>query len=402
MLPTFRRLLLCAALCANAVAGAAGVNASAAIGGEGIAESKLIEVYKLVGAGQSRQALVQAEALVRQFPTFQLAQLVHGDLLAARARPVSSFGDVREGMNQAANQNLQELRSEAQLRIAALKHRPAQGSVPAQFLKLSALNKHAIAIDVSKGRLYLFEHKAGSIRLVSDYYMSVGKAGVGKALEGDQRTPLGLYFITSNLNPKSLKDLYGSGALPINYPNAYDVRRGKTGSGIWLHGTPSNQFSRAPQATDGCVAVANPDLQRIIQTVEIQSTPVLISQRLSWVRQQDLAPESAGFDATLDRWARAKSTGDMRGLLSHYAPDFAADGKQLEGYQQLLQQEVARLAGRALRLAEVSVLGWSDDAQVRVVTFAQTVTGVRGHRIMRQYWERRGQSWQIVYETALR
>lgn len=150
------------------------------------------------------------------------------------------------------------------------------------------------------------------------------------------------------------------------------------------------------------MAVANPDLQRIIQTVEIQSTPVLISQHLSWVRQQDLAPESAGFDATLDRWARAKSTGDMRGLLSHYAPDFAADGKQLQDYQQLLQQEVTRLAGRALRLAEVSVLGWSDDAQVRVVTFAQTVTGVRGHRIMRQYWEQRGKSWQIVYETALR
>jgi len=62
--------------------------------------------------------------------------------------------------------------------------------VPAQFLKLSSLNKHAIAIDVSKGRLYLFEHKAGSVRLVSDYYISVGKAGVGKSVEGDQRTPL--------------------------------------------------------------------------------------------------------------------------------------------------------------------------------------------------------------------
>lgn len=402
MLPTFRRLLLCTALSANAVAAAAGVNAPVAPGGDGIAEAKLIEVYKLVGTGQTRRALVQAEALVRQFPTFQLAQLLHGDLLAAHARPLNTFGDVSVELGQAFRQNLHELRSEAQLRIAALKYRPMQGTVPAQFLKLSALNKHAIAVDVSKARLYLFEHKAGAVRLVSDYYISVGKAGVGKALEGDQRTPLGLYFITSNLNPKSLTDFYGSGALPINYPNAYDVRRGKTGSGIWLHGTPSKQFSRAPLATDGCVAVANPDLLRIIQTVEIQSTPVLISQSLTWVSQQDLAPERVGFDATLDRWARAKSTGDMRGLLSHYAPDFAADGKRFEDYQPLLQQEVVRLAGRALRLAEVSVLGWSDDAQVRVVTFAQTVTGVRGHRVMRQYWERRSQSWQIVYETALR
>ena len=34
MLQTFRRLLLCTALSANAAAGAAGVNASAALGGE--------------------------------------------------------------------------------------------------------------------------------------------------------------------------------------------------------------------------------------------------------------------------------------------------------------------------------------------------------------------------------
>lgn len=123
MLPTFRRLLLCTALSANAVAAAAGVNAPVAPGGDGIAEAKLIEVYKLVGTGQTRRALVQAEALVRQFPTFQLAQLLHGDLLAAHARPLNTFGDVSVELGQAFRQNLHELRSEAQLRIAALKER---------------------------------------------------------------------------------------------------------------------------------------------------------------------------------------------------------------------------------------------------------------------------------------
>lgn len=37
MLPTFRRLLLCTALSANAVARVAGVNASATLGGKGFA-----------------------------------------------------------------------------------------------------------------------------------------------------------------------------------------------------------------------------------------------------------------------------------------------------------------------------------------------------------------------------
>jgi hypothetical protein len=44
-----------------------------------------------------------------------------------------------------------------------------------------------------------------------------------------------------------------------------DARRGKTGSGIWLHGTPPDQFVRAPKATDGCVVLANPDLERMHQ-----------------------------------------------------------------------------------------------------------------------------------------
>lgn len=402
MPPIVGRMLLCAALSTPGVLAAAPNAAVTPPGADGKAEAKLIHVYKLIAAGQSRQALLEAESLVRQVPHFQLAQLVYGDLLAVRARPVGSFGDVPEELSKVSVQNLQELRSEAQLRITALRQRPVQGTVPAQFLKLSALNKHAIAVDVSQARLYLFEHKAGAVRLVADYYISIGKAGVAKASEGDQRTPLGLYFITSNLDPKGLKDLYGSGALPINYPNAYDVRRGKTGSGIWLHGTPAKQFSRAPQATDGCVAVANPDLLRIIKTVEIQSTPVLISKRVKWVQQQELSTESASFNALIERWAAAKTTGDMPGLSLHYAADFAADGKTLKEHQQQLQQEVGRLAGRAVRLSDVSVLGWSEDAQVRVVTFAETTAGLRGHRVIRQYWEQRGKTWQIVYETALR
>jgi len=70
---------------------------------------------------------------------------------------------------------------------------------------------------------------------------------VEKVAEGDMRTPLGVYFIGSNLDPKSLKDFYGAGALTLNYPNPYDLRRGKTGSGIWVHGTPPSSTRARPR-----------------------------------------------------------------------------------------------------------------------------------------------------------
>ena len=84
------------------------------------------------------------------------------------------------------------------------------------------------------GRLYM-SNVHGSVkvfavegRTVGDYEVGFGQEAGRKRLEGDLRTPLGVYFITSNLDPKSLKDFYGAGALPINYPNPYDARRGKT------------------------------------------------------------------------------------------------------------------------------------------------------------------------------
>ena len=45
----------------------------------------------------ARDALAQAESLARDYPHFQLAQLVVGDLLMARTRPMSSVGALMAG-----------------------------------------------------------------------------------------------------------------------------------------------------------------------------------------------------------------------------------------------------------------------------------------------------------------
>lgn len=314
------QLLVCAALFSTVAVGLASPRTMAARAGttapnaDGAAEARLVKVYKLVGVGKARQALLQAQVLTRDFPHFQLAQLVYGDLLLAQSGPLRRLCDAPDDLARAGAENLRGLRREAELRLVGLSYLPAPGTFPASFLSLSTANRHAIAVDVSRARLYLFENRAGTMKLVADYYISAGKAGAGKEVEGDKRTPLGVYFVTSNLDRRRLTDFYGSGALPINYPNAYDVRRGRGGSGIWLHGTPPSQYARAPRATDGCVAVAKPDLERIMRSVQIRTTPVLIAQEISWVRSQSLATEKAAMEKLLAAWSRAKSTGNAAAL----------------------------------------------------------------------------------------
>jgi murein L,D-transpeptidase YafK len=367
----------------------------------GEAEARLIEVYQLLGGGQSRAALNMAQQLVQAYPDFRLAQLVHGDILASRQRPVRGLGDVPNPLNPQGAESLNELRAESQVRLKALTERPPDGALPAEFINLSARNRHAIAVDTSRSRLYLFANSATGLRLVADYYISVGKSGVEKKAEGDLRTPLGVYFITSNLDPKSLTNFYGAGALPINYPNILDSQRGKTGKGIWLHGTPPGQFSRPPYATDGCVVLANPDLRHVIKTVEIGTTPVVISQRLKWVAPGKTQTEAQAFRSTLSDWQQAKSAGSINDLLHHYSPNFNSYGKTLNEWTPVLRNEQANIKGRKLELKDLSLLRWIDATDTMIVTFGEVPNGSRTGPVKRQYWARQGSQWKIFFEGTI-
>ena len=367
----------------------------------GSAEARLIDTYQLIAKSQGGLALAKAEALTKDFPNFQLAQLVYGDLLASRVRPVKTLGDIPESQLKGAEATLQQLRDESQARLKALIERPQIGAIPSEFLTLSPANKHAIAVDASRSRLYLFENRATGLVLINDFYISIGKSGLEKTLEGDFRTPLGIYFITSNLDPKSLKEFYGSGALPINYPNILDLKRGKRGKGIWLHGTPNAQFSRPPKATDGCVVLANPDLMQIIKSVEVRTTPVVISKRLNWVSPGTAQLTKKPFEEALNAWKLAKSKGELDKVLGFYSPDFSAYGMNLPQWTPLLRNDLKKAKGRDIDLKDLSMLHWTDSGETMIVTFGEVSAGRLSGPTKRQYWTRQSQQWKIFFEGVI-
>ncbi|QHE88939.1 L,D-transpeptidase family protein [Hydrogenophaga sp. BPS33] len=378
----------------------------------GQAEARLIEIYQLIGQARHREALQQAEALVQAHPNFQLAHLVLGDLLSLQTRPLRQWGDVPDTTAMAAAAQLDALREESRRRLQALTERPPEGSVPQQFLTLSSQSRHAIAIDASRSRLYLFENlnpergangadRAPKLKLLADFYISVGLSGIEKNVEGDKRTPLGVYYITSNLNPADLPDLYGVGALPINYPNPLDVQRGKTGSGIWLHGTPSDQFVRAPQASDGCVVLSNPDLERVLATVRIRTTPVVIASSLQWVQPEALTADREQFESVLEDWRRARGDGDLSGLKRFYSSRFAHQGRSLDQWWPKIEDELRANKARGLHIKDLSVLRWQDQDDTLVVTFGEVAAGQSRGVTKRQYWVREQDRWSIFFEGTI-
>lgn len=365
------------------------------------AEKRLLGIYELIGSGRYREALQKAEQLVKDVPHFQLAQLVYGDLLASRIHVVKTLGDVTPEAAASAGLTLGDLRQESQRRLEALRERPPANTIPSQFLKIAMRSKHVIAVDASRSRLYLFENTPSGPRLLRDYYVSVGKAGVSKAIEGDQRTPLGVYYVTGLLNRKTLGDFYGSGALPINYPNMLDLRRSKSGRGIWLHGTPSSQFARAPQATDGCLVISNPDLHHLSSTVEVQTTPIVVAPKLTWVSPASLEPVKGNFETVLQEWRTAKSRGDWAQVQGFYASDFNSYGRNLSQWLPELKAETAKARSRQLQIKDLTLLSWVDTEEVMVVTFSELGRGAASGPLKRQYWVKIDKRWKIFFEGVI-
>ncbi len=363
------------------------------------ADARLLRIYGLIATSQARLALEEAAKLAQDMPNFGLAQLVYADLLTTLTTPTDEFAAVNQPLRAEASERLRELVAEARARVIAAGHRPPTGSVPAQFVKLDPSVRHAIAVDVSKSRLYVFSNTPAGLVLRTDYYSSVGKLGLAKRVEGDLRTPIGVYFGTgrisdAKLRDPSLEDRYGAAAIALNYPNQYDQMKGRTGSGIWLHGVPTSMFSRAPLATDGCVAVSNPDMLELTRIVERQETPILIAEKIDWVSQQAAKQLREEFLQTFAAWKSARSAPQRDQLAQFYT---AGDADLSRAERKRVSQALASPA----TIDAESVVWWKDDREVVVVTYTETSTNQLRPRLKRQYWLRNEGSWKVFFEGNL-
>ncbi len=101
--------------------------------------------------------------------------------------------------------------ADAQLRAA-----PPAGQLPAAVLQLPPNAKTALAVDLSSNQLHVLQTSHGGLELTSSYYVSIGKAGPFKEVEGDEKTPVGVYFVIGQIPGAELPEIYGAGAFPLN------------------------------------------------------------------------------------------------------------------------------------------------------------------------------------------
>jgi len=363
------------------------------------AEEQLRRVFDTLAQGRLNEAIREADRLVASHPNFRLAHLVRGDLLLARAQAIDGLGNGATG----AGDQLEELRAEAAARLRAAKESPSADSVPRHLLQLAPAQRHAIVVDASRSRVYVYENAGGTPRLVDSYYSTLGKRGIEKQREGDQKTPIGVYHVTSSIPGRKLPDLYGWGAFPLSYPNEWDRLQGRTGYGIWIHGVPSDTYARAPQASDGCIALANAEIEQLARLVQPGLTPVIVAKSADWVPQKAWRAERDAFLGALHAWREDWESRDGERYLSHYAAAFRSDGMNLERWRAHKRRVNAGKSWIKVSLSNVSAFLDPGPQPLMVVTFDQDYrsSNLSQKARKRQYWVQDAGRWKIAYEAAV-
>lgn len=168
---------------------------------------------------------------------------------------------------------------------------PDHTSLPSRFA----------AIDKSRQTFFLLGQHSPLV-LEETRPCTTGREPGDKQVQGDLRTPEGIYFLAGRITRPLDFTLYGDRAWALNFPNPVDRIKGKTGGGIWVHGRGE---PLTPRDTRGCVALDNPDLAEIDHDFGF-GMPVIIAQSLEiGTPDPEFAATASALRQRVASWARA-------------------------------------------------------------------------------------------------
>lgn len=181
--------------------------------------------------------------------------------------------------------------------------------------------EYAIVVEKESQQLFVYSFD-GIFREVLRFKCSTGKTDGPKSVLGDSRTPEGIYYSDREFEKKDLSSIYGSRAFPVDYPNILDRIAGKTGNSIWLHGTDK---PKKPKDTNGCVVLADPDIDMLSKYIRFNRTPVIIAEKLNFVPVGSMKRTGESINEFLSGWFDSIRNGTYQEYVKFYDYDYVPD-----------------------------------------------------------------------------
>ena len=362
-------------------------------------EQTLLETIKEIQSLNHEQALNSTRDLIKEYPHSRLGHMLYADLLLAKAEPLTEIGSGIE-----IDRAMQDFRYEIKQRWQHGSSDEHQRLYPDNILFLADDQPYVVLVDQQSSRVYVYRNDDGNLQLETDYFITIGLKGYGKEKRGDQKTPIGIYHVTRYIDGGELPDLYGEGAFPINYPNAWDVRNQRTGGGIWIHGTPSYTYNRSPWASNGCIVVSNPDFLHFDKYIQPElRTPVIVAEQINWISREQWLAKRQQVMQLLSSWLIDWESLDHERYRQHYSradlSAFGRDFKSWDGHKRWVNRNKTWVE---VEYSKLNIFNYPGEDDLMLMQFEQSYhsNNLNVDASKELYWRKNDEDWQIVYEGA--
>ncbi len=210
------------------------------------------------------------------------------------------------------------------------------------------------------------QNKDNKFTFLKNYNAFTGKIEGDKHKEGDLKTPVGVYNLTKKIS--KLDSFYGPLAFVTSYPNIYDKFRGKSGSGIWIHGLPTKQ--KRDEYTKGCIAINNSNIECLDKQIDINSTMLIISP--SKPKQSVSKKTLSKLLAELYKWRYSWLYNDTKQYLSFYSNNFIRDdGMTYEKFIKYKTRLFNKKEKKKIIFNNISIIPYPSSPNIFKITFKE-------------------------------
>lgn len=278
---------------------------------------------------------------------------------------------------------------------------PPEGLLPAPLLSLrsqtGAFSQYAFLVDKKNRTLTVWQTLDDKLKLVGAWPTDIGQRGGDKLVQGDLRTPEGIYFFQTTMDGRKVDfNNYGVRIFTLDYPNYFDRLEKKTGNGIWFHAIPDTKSLL--RGSRGCVVVRNAVIEQLGKFIELKRTPMLIVDQVDYVTPEKWQTERDGLSAWLENWRKSWMGKDLDAYMALYSERFRSMGMNKARWRRYKQTLAERYKFIDVSLKDVQIF---DQGPNVVVRFLQSYKSDQkedfGAKMI--YALKTGDKYEIVGET---
>lgn len=206
-----------------------------------------------------------------------------------------------------------------------------------------------IVVSKQDKQMSSFEYGDGILNKRFSQTVITGKSG-DKKVEGDLKTPVGVYDILKKFTPPS--DYYGPVAFELSYPNSLDKLAKKSGSGIWIHGLPMTGKRDNDYNTKGCVAFENESLKEFAKIVGSSGVVMISETKVAEAKSDHIAL----ILSSLFEWKDAWEKNHISAYLKFYADDFTRfDGMGISSFKDMKTRIFSKKEAKEIKFSSISI-----------------------------------------------